>query len=50
MPSTKYGPSALSALQRYRSADDPAITEARLNLREAKLAEEIAAKPKPTRP
>ena len=42
MPSTKYGARArLNALQRYRPADDPAISEARLNLREAKLAEEI---------
>ena len=42
MPSTKYGARArLNALQRYRPADDPAISEARLNLREAKLADEI---------
>jgi hypothetical protein len=42
VPSTKYGARArLNALQRYRPADDPAISEARLNLREAKLADEI---------
>ena len=32
----------LNALQRHRPSDDPAIAAARMDLREAKLAEEIA--------
>jgi len=40
---TMYGARArLNALRRYRPADDPDVAGARMDLREAKLAEEIA--------
>lgn len=42
MPQSMYAARArLSALKRYRPDDDPAVTAARAELREAKLADHI---------